>query len=142
MVRRERPKIVYSENVKTFKAEAKLLQKINKDEKSRSKSRTNRKKKKFIIPKAPWWDDQFERLTGLTKHSLHKSIRRSQMTYYELEEILLDVEINLNNRPLTYVVDDIQLNVLTTNSMIVERDVRTINSIADGDSDEWTKRQR
>ena len=41
MVRRERPKIVYSENVKTFKAEAKLLQKINKDEKSRSKSRTN-----------------------------------------------------------------------------------------------------
>ena len=64
------------------------------------------------------------------------------MTYYELEEILLDVEINLNNRPLTYVVDDIQLNVLTTNSMIVERDVRTINSIADGDSDEWTKRQR
>ena len=64
------------------------------------------------------------------------------MTYYELEEILLDVEINLNNRPLTYVVDDIQLNVLTTNSMIVERDVRAINSIADGDSDEWTKRQR
>ena len=64
------------------------------------------------------------------------------MTYYELEEILLDVEINLNNRPLTYVVDDIQLNVLTTNSMIVGRDVRTINSIADGDSDESTKRQR
>ena len=64
------------------------------------------------------------------------------MTYYELEEILLDVEINLNNRPLTYVVDDIQFNVLTTNSMIVGRDVRTINSIADGDSDEWTKRQR
>ena len=64
------------------------------------------------------------------------------MTYYELEEILLDVEINLNNRPLTYVVDDIQLNVLTTNSMLVGRYVRTINSTADGDSDEWTKRQR
>ena len=97
---------------------------------------------KFIIPKAPWWDDQFERLIGLTKHSLRKSIRRSQMTYYELEEMQLDVEINLNNRSLTYVVDDIQLNVLTTNSMIVGRDVRTINSTADGDSDEWTKRQR
>ena len=64
------------------------------------------------------------------------------MTYYELEEMQLDVEINLNNRSLTYVVDDIQLNVLTTNSMIVGRDVRTINSTADGDSDEWTKRQR
>ena len=60
----------------------------------------------------------------------------------ELEEILLDVEINFNNRPLTYVEDDIQLNVLTSNSMILKRDVRTINSTADGDSDEWRKRQR
>ena len=39
----------------------------------------------------------------LTKHSLYKSIGRSQLTYNELEEILLDVEINWNNHPLTYV---------------------------------------
>ena len=37
---------------------------------------------------------QFQRLIGLTKHSLYKSIGRSQLTYNELEEILLDVEIN------------------------------------------------
>ena len=39
----------------------------------------------------------------LTKHILYKSIGRSQLTYNELEEILLDVEINWNNHPLTYV---------------------------------------
>ena len=58
------------------------------------------------------------------------------MTYNELEEILLDVEINLNNCSLTHVKDDIQLNILTPNSMILGRDVRTINSTTDGDSDE------
>ena len=77
-----------------------------------------------------------------TKHSLYKSIGRSQLTYNELEKTLLDVEINFNNRPLTYVEDDIQLNVLTPNSMILGKDVRTINSTADSDSHELTKRQR
>ena len=31
---------------------------------------------------------QFQRLIGLTKHSLYKSIGRSQLTYNQLEEIL------------------------------------------------------
>ena len=44
------------------------------------------------------------------------------------KKILLDVEIGLNNRPLTYVEGGIQLNVLTPNRMIVGRDVKKINS--------------
>ena len=83
---------------------------------------------------------QFEHLIGLTKQSFCKSIG-SQLTYNELEQILLYVEINLNNRPLTCVGDNIQLNVLTPDSMILGRDVTTINSTADDNSDEWTKRQ-
>ena len=43
------------------------------------------------------------------------------------KKISLDVEIGLNNRPLTY-VGNIQLNVLTPNSLIAGRDVKTINS--------------
>ena len=64
------------------------------------------------------------------------------MTYSELKEILFDVEINLTNLPLTYVEDDIQLNLLTTNSMILGRDVSTINSNGDDDSYEWTEKQK
>ena len=41
-----------------------------------------------------------KRLIGLSKYTLYKSIGSFQLTYNELEEILLDVEINLNNRPL------------------------------------------
>ena len=76
------------------------------------------------------------------KESLYKPVGRSQMTYSEFEEILLDVEINLNNRPLTHVEDDIQLNVLTSNSMILGRNVSTVKSNAGDDSDEWTERQK
>ena len=40
------------------------------------------------------------------------------MKWKELEEVVLDVEISLNNRPLTYVEDDVELSVLTPNLMI------------------------
>ena len=64
------------------------------------------------------------------------------MIDHKLEELVLDMEISLSNRPLPYVEDDIQLNILTPCTMILGRDGKTINSAADGDSDEWTKRQR
>ena len=55
---------------------------------------------------------------------------------YKLEEILLGVEINFNNHSPTYIQDNIQLNVLTPNSMILGRNVSTLNYTADDDSDE------
>ena len=36
----------------------------------------------------------------------------------ELQEVLLDVEIALNNRPLQYLEDDVQMPTLTPNSML------------------------
>ena len=61
IARRGRPKIIYIDYVKTFKARAKLLQKISKDE------RTNNLEIQYASsPKV----GQFERLIDLTKHSL------------------------------------------------------------------------
>ena len=36
----------------------------------------------------------------------------------ELKDVLLDVEVALNDRPLSYMEDDIQLPTLTPNSML------------------------
>lgn len=36
----------------------------------------------------------------------------------ELEEVLLDVEITLNDWPISYVEDDVALPILTPNSMM------------------------
>ena len=61
---------------------------------------------------------QFERLFGLVKRALYKSIGGGLLTWAELQDVLLDVEVALNNRPLSYVEDDPQLPVLTPNSLL------------------------
>ena len=60
---------------------------------------------------------QFERMVGLVKSALYKSIGNGYLTKKELEAVLLDVEITLNNRPLGYQEDDIQMPTLTPNSL-------------------------
>ena len=40
------------------------------------------------------------------------------LTWSELEEIVLDIEIAMNNHPLCYLEDDVQLPVLTPNTML------------------------
>lgn len=64
---------------------------------------------------------QFERMVGLVKQALYKAIGKANLGWKELEEILLDIEITLNNRPLTYVEDDIQMPILTPNTLMMVR---------------------
>jgi len=72
----------------------------------------------FNLSRAPWWSGQFERLVGLVKRVLFKGIGRACLLWNELEEVLLDVEVTLNNRPLCYVEDDVQLPILTPSAMM------------------------
>ena len=55
---------------------------------------------------------------GLVKQALYKVIGRAVPTWKELTEVMLDIEIALNNRPLSYVEDDIQLQTLTPNVLV------------------------
>lgn len=73
---------------------------------------------KFNLTRAPWWGGQFERMVGLVKAALSKTIGNSFLTWAEFEEILLDMEVTLNNRPLSYADDDVQLPLLTPNSLM------------------------
>ena len=50
---------------------------------------------------------QFEKLIDIMKQSMYKAIGNGQLRWYELEEVILDVETTLNKRPLGYVEDDI-----------------------------------
>ena len=61
---------------------------------------------------------QFERLIGVMKQSLYKSIGNGNLRWHELEGVILDVEITLNSRPLGYVGDDVQMPVLTPSAML------------------------
>ena len=56
-------------------------------------------------------------MIGLVKAALYKCIGNVFLTWAELREVLLDVEVALNNRPLSYVEDDVQLPIMTPNSL-------------------------
>ena len=65
------------------------------------------------------------------------------LTWSELEEVLLGVEVNLNNRPLTYIEEDFKYLVLTPNSMTLGRDIKLPADFLEEEvSDNWKKRQR
>ena len=57
-------------------------------------------------------------MIGLVKTAVRKTIGNTYLTFDELKEVFLDVEIALNGRPLSKVEDDAQLPVLTLNSML------------------------
>ena len=133
IARRGRPSTIYSDNGKSFVAAAKWLNALMKDEKLQDYFAHHLIKWKFNLAKAPWWGGQFERLVGIVKQALYKSIGRAILDFDELEEVLLDVEIAVNNRPLSYVEDDVQLPVLTPNlimygqsNLLPEADVDSI----------------
>ena len=81
----------------------------------------------------------------MIKQALYKSLGRTSLRWSELEEVLLDVEINMNNRPLTYIEEDIKHPILTPNSMLLGRDTKMVdgNMIENEEEDlSWQKRQK
>ena len=111
--RRGKPKIIYSDNAKTCMAEAKWLDSINRDKQFHDFLSKEKIIWKFNVSRAPWWRWQYERLIGLTKQSLYKSLGKSLLTWSELEEVLLDIKVNLNNLPVAYIEKDLEYFLLT-----------------------------
>ena len=117
IARKGRPDVIYSDNFSTFKSAASWLKEVCKSEEVNSYLTNQEIKWKFNVSKAPWWGGQFERMVALVKSALFKVVGASTLTWNELESLLLDVEITLNNRPLNYVEDDVQMPILTPNSL-------------------------
>jgi len=59
------------------------------------------------LERSPWWGGHFERLVGLVKSCLKKVIGNASLLIDELDTVLLEVEVVLNSRPLTYIYDEI-----------------------------------
>ena len=115
------------------KVGAKWLKKVIKDEKFHQ----DQVNWKFNLSQL---EDQSKRIIGLTKLSLYRSTWKVQLTFCEYEEVLLDVEINLRNRQLTYIEDDVQFQILTPNSMIQRRHARPLDDSSERDI--WKKRYK
>lgn len=118
IARRGRPEIIFSDNGSTFKAAEEWLQKVQQDERFYETLPGLAIRWRFNLSRAPWWGGQFERLIGFFKNVLHKKIGNGTLRWPELKEVVLEVEVTLNSLPLSYLEDDIDLPVLTPNSML------------------------
>ena len=118
IARRGRPNKIYSDNGRSFVSAAKWLKSIMKNEKTQDYLAHHNILWQFNLSRAPWWGGQFERLVGVVKQAFYKAIGRASLSFDELEEVILDVEVAVNNRPLSYVEDDVERPVLTPVAMM------------------------
>ena len=106
IARRGRPQKICSGNGRTFVAVAKWLKAVMADEKVHDFLSRKRIQWQFNLSRAPWWGGHFERTVGIVK-----TIANGFLTWTELEEEVLDVEVAVNSRPLGYVEDDVKFQV-------------------------------
>ena len=100
---------------------SKVVRRIMKDEQLHDWLGKQKIAWQFNLSRAPWWGGQFERMVGLVKQALYKTTGKASLSWHELEEVLLDIEITLNHRPLSYIEDDLQLPILTPHTQTVGR---------------------
>ena len=107
MNRRGIPEMIYSDNGTSFTAE-------NVQDFAMNCAITW----KFSLEKAPWFNGFTERLIKSVKSCLKKTLNNKKISYDEFLTLLSEIERTINNRPLTYVYDDITEEPLTPNHML------------------------
>ena len=86
----------------------------------------------FIPKRAPWYGGLWERMIGLTKQALKKTLGRAHVTLTQLETVIVEIEAMLNNRPLTYVSADFtDLQPLTPSHLLYGRRICSVSQPLD-----------
>ena len=94
----------------------KLLTHIWTDKDVMSYASSKNIKWKFTIKLAPWTGGFYKRLVGLVKRSLRKAIGKLCLTSDQLLTIIKESKATINSRPLVYVDDDINSDLVLTSS--------------------------
>ena len=108
IARRGSPRLIYSDNAKTFKAAARNIANRWKklDAELAQKFGQQGIEWKFIVEGAPWWGGWWERMVGSVKVLLKKMLGRASLWPDELETQMIRAEAVVNWRPITFVYDD------------------------------------
>ena len=96
-----------SDNASTFLATAEDLQKLFESEILQRELGRHNVTWRFIPKRAPWYGGFWERMVGLTKQAIKKTLGRAFVTLQQLETIVIEIEAILNDRPLTYISTDL-----------------------------------
>ena len=105
--RRSLPSLMLSDNASTYLAVAedlKILFESNDVQEALGRQSVNWR---FIPKRAPWYGGFWERLIGLTKQAVKKTLGRTLISLDQLQTVVVEIESMLNDRPLTYVSSDL-----------------------------------
>ena len=138
-----RPAEIISDNAKTFGAMANWIKKITRNEKLHDYLAREGIIWKFNLSKAPWWGAMYERLIRDLKRTLFKVIGRTHLTRKEFKREIMDVQVNMNNRPITYVEDELGPRTLSPNSILNVKDQYLLQDVEDiSDDDAFSKSEK
>lgn len=137
--RRSLPKKMISDNASTYQSAAKEIENLMKNPSVKAYMSNHNIEWTFIPKRAPWYGGFWERLIGLTKLAMRKTLGRSFVTYEELQTILCEIETGLNDRPITYVYSEqSDIGPLTPSHLLHGRQILTMPH-ADFDENELSE---
>ena len=65
----------------------------------------------------------YERLVGVLKNCLKKVVGKAKLNFEELNTVIVEIEKCVNSRPLTYLSEEHEDTIITTNHLIYGRDI-------------------
>ncbi|XP_065920288.1 uncharacterized protein [Dysidea avara] len=104
--RKSLPRFVLSDNASTFMSAADDLKALFESTGVQESLGNQGVEWRFIPHRAPWYGGYWERLVGLTKNAIKKTLGRAFVTLSSLQTLIVEIETHLNNRPLTYASTD------------------------------------
>ena len=121
-----KPEMIISDNATNFKLAKSTLEKVwhnvIRDKDIQSYVAQQGIKWKFIMQYAPWQGGFYERMVGIVKSSLKKTISRKViLTFLQLATLLSEIQAVVNSRPLTYGNDDINSDIVLTPSHFLRK---------------------
>ena len=139
IARRSCPSLLISDNGKYFTANAEFIRRLQ-DNPSVKEFLYGRKIEwRFIPPRSPWMGGFYERLVGVVKWVLRLALLRRHITEDELHTLVAEVEQRVNNRPLTYIDDDVNSPIpLTPAHLLYGRRLEGFPSVITCDKEDPT----
>lgn len=125
--RRSLPHHMISDNATTFLASSETLSDLFQSASLKAQFSQQGVEWKFIPKQAPWYGGLWERLIGLTKRTIKKTLGKASITLTELQTLAVEVEAVLNDRPITYVSSDcVDEEPLTPSHLLSRRKITSL----------------
>ena len=102
IARKTRPCLIISDNASVFKATASSLKKIRKSKRLQDHLAREEIRWQFNLSRSPWRSGMYEQVIKDVKKTLYKTLCRTTLSFEQLETVIVDIERQMNNRPLAY----------------------------------------